>query len=181
MPAFNYSLEPKPLSLSVSLSLSLSLTHTHTHTQSPVFWFVPYMQGPTLLDGQWKHTWLPRQVTSIHHFLSWFLRPNRPRSYPAPCPRSLTAHQSVSDRVSDKTRRSYSFYSNSAHAGKCECFCSLLQVWPCMLPQAEHFSLVLCLLKEDYQNNDITKQPSGFSEYDFFAKCFGQLKTTTSL
>lgn len=68
---------------------------THSITQRSVLRFVPCMQGPTLLDGQWKHTWLPRPAISIHHFLSWFLRPDRPRSGLAPCPRSLTARQSV--------------------------------------------------------------------------------------
>lgn len=74
-------------------------SHIRSITQWSVLLFVPCKQGPTLQDGQWKHTWLPRPAISVHHSLSWFLRPDRPRSCPALCPRSPTERQSVGDRV----------------------------------------------------------------------------------
>lgn len=81
--------------------------YTRSITQCSQLCFLPCRQGPTPLDGQWKHIWLPRPAISIHHFLSWFLRPNRPRSCPEPCPRSLTAHQSVGGTAEVRTRLTY--------------------------------------------------------------------------
>ena len=71
---------------------------THGHISAAL---LPCKQGPTLLDGQWKHTWRPRPALSAHRSLSWCLRPHRPRSGPAPCPLSLTAHRSVGSRGGD--------------------------------------------------------------------------------
>lgn len=78
--------------------------------QRSVLRSVPCMRDPTLLGGQWKRTWLPRPGISAHHFLSWFLRPDRPRCGLALCPRSLTARQSVF-----WTRPASKLNSNSGH------------------------------------------------------------------
>ncbi len=119
------------------------------------------MQGPTLLDGQWKHTWPPWPAISIHHFLSWFLRPHRPRSCPEPCPRSLAVRQSVGNRGEVITRTTYFIEHRLVSADVFPTgflYYTLPQVEPWMLSNI----LVSCISKEDYQNTEVNKQPAEF-------------------